>query len=241
MEFFLNIIDQSAAEDFLGTSDFRLVNIVSFLGSDLYFIILTRAFGSESLYKGSMLIVRPTHKLAKRMKIKLPLNSSNSTGKLGDWYCADIQLSKRQFILAVSGTTRLAVLMTAAPYSDFPARLPLAIAQVLKAFKIPQGIIDQEISSADEIALGKTDNRSVLGSLNDYCSNLRFLADSGQLDLSNLINVSAWLSSIPSLVMEAVFPYEATRELFGLGKEKEHCHFKPPRLKNPNHLQLIKS
>ena len=175
------------------------------------------------------------------MKIKLPVNTSTSSGKLGDWYCADIQLSKRQFIIAVSGTTRLAVLMEAAPYATFPTRLSLSIAQVLKTFEVPQHIIEQEISSAGEIALGKTDNRSILGSLNDYCGHLRFISDSGQLDLSNLADVSAWLSSIPSLVMEAVFPYEAARELFGLEKDKRQCHFLPPRLKSPPHLHLIKS
>lgn len=188
-----------------------------------------------------MLIVRPTQNLAKRMKTKLPVNTSTSSGKLGDWYCTDIQLSKRQFILAVSGTTRLAILMEAAPYAAFPSRLPLCISQVLKTFEVPQQFIDQELSTSGEIALGKTDSRSILGSVNDYCGHLKYMADSGQLDLSNLIDVSAWLSSIPSLVLEAVFPYDAARALFGIGKDKARYDFKPPRLMRPAHLQLIKS
>jgi hypothetical protein len=161
-----------------------------------------------------MLILRPTLSLAKRMKVKLEPSTGVSTTRLGDWYAVDLVLNRRQFVLAVSSESRLGIVISAAPYSTIRSRLPDAVSQVLAAMGVPAEKIAAESERMGEVRLAKTKDRSIIGSMNDYCKHLTYMAQIRRLDLSDLISMSLWISAIPSLVMEPAFPQDAALMLF---------------------------
>lgn len=54
-----------------------------------------------------MLVIRPTQKLAKRLRVELLPEAESSTTVLGDWYCTLLYTKPKQLILAVSERSRL--------------------------------------------------------------------------------------------------------------------------------------
>lgn len=183
------------------------------------------------------MIIRPTASLAKRLKLKLSPTGEKSTTVLGDWYSNEVVLDRRQFILSVSSTSRLAVLLAAAPYSTFAKRLPEAIAEVALAVGVQNANVDSELLEMSEVILAKADNRSITGSMNDYKRHLQRLNQTDRTELDSLISISLWLSSIPCLVMKPAFPTEAALKLFGQKPQKK---FIPILARSRPHLFLVK-
>lgn len=107
-----------------------------------------------------MVIIRPTASLAKRMKVKLTPTDVEPTTRLGDWYAMDIVLSKNQFILCVSSTSRLSVVLEAAPYASFPKRLSVALGAVLRSIGVSGSDSEDEINRMSDVVLAKTVDRS---------------------------------------------------------------------------------
>jgi hypothetical protein len=166
------------------------------------------------VYSGPMFVIRPTKSLGKKMGQKLADTSLTSTTRLGDWYSTDLVLNRRQFVLSVSDKTRIAVLTKAAPYSTFPKRLPSAISEVLLALGISAENVASEMKEMNEIHLAKTESRSIIGSMVDYNKHLQFAAEARRFNLEDRVTVSLWLSAVPSLVMQEVFPDKATFTAF---------------------------
>lgn len=162
-----------------------------------------------------MVIIRPTLSLAKRLKLKLGPTAEKSTTRLGDWYAIDLVLNRRQFILSVSSTTRLGVMIEAAPYLSFPTRLPNKISELILEIGVKDASVTSELTEMKEVTFAKTEDRSIIGSMNDYRRHLHHMVQVGRFDLNNPISMSLWLSAMPSLVMEAVFPQDATLMAFG--------------------------
>lgn len=162
-----------------------------------------------------MIIIRPTVNLAKRMKIKLQPTTDKSDSLLGDWYAIDLVLNRKQFILCVSSLSRLAVVMEAAPYANFPERLCDAVAEVLRAIGVEESSIQTERSRMDKFTLAKTENKSILGTINEYRFQLDHIDRLGRLDLNDTLKMSLSLSKMISLVLPDGYPRDATLKLFG--------------------------
>ena len=133
------------------------------------------------------MIIRPTASLAKRMKIKLMPTDQKSTTRLGDWYAVDFVLNRKQFILCVSSESRLAVVMEAAPYAMFPNRLCDAVTEVIRAIGLKETFIQEERCQMDEYVLAKTQNKSILGSMNDYRVQLEALDHTDRLSYNDTL------------------------------------------------------
>lgn len=162
-----------------------------------------------------MMIIRPTATLAKRMKVKLQSNESESTTSLGDWYAIDIVLDRKQFIMCVSSKPRLAVILDAAPYAKFPDRLSDAVTELLKAIGVTDSNIQNERIHMDQFVLAKTINKSILGTLNDYRHQLEAVVHYDRLDLNDTLKLSLYLSKTISLALPEGYPRDAALKLFG--------------------------
>ncbi len=160
-----------------------------------------------------MIVIRPTATLAKRMKVKLQPTQCTSDAKLGDWYAVDFVLHRKQFILCVSSASRLAVVMDSAPYAKFPNRLCDAVTEVLGAIGVSEPVIQQEQFAMSEFTLAKTESRSILGTANEYRSQLDYLNDYGRVN--STLEMSLWLSNTISLVLPDGFPTDSALKLFG--------------------------
>ncbi|MBL7688078.1 MAG: hypothetical protein JNJ49_08575 [Bdellovibrionaceae bacterium] len=162
-----------------------------------------------------MIIIRPTASLAKRMKEKLEITDETSTAQMGDWYANDIVLNRKQFILCASSTSRLAVILDAAPYVTFPDRLTDAVSGVLRAIGVDESKIQEERAQMNEFKLAKTANKSILGSLNEYKFQLETYAHMERLDFNDPLEMSLMLSKVISLVIPEGYPKDAALKIFG--------------------------
>jgi hypothetical protein len=163
-----------------------------------------------------MIIIRPTASLAKRMKVKLTPSEGTSSTRLGDWYAMDIVIGRQQYILCTSEKSRLAVVTPAAPYTTFPARLPIALGNVLRSIGISEEDIGRELGEMRSVTLAKTTSRSILGSMNDFRNMLEASYGSGHLNYMNPHELSLYLAETISLVLSEKVPKEAAAKIFGV-------------------------
>ena len=167
-----------------------------------------------------MIIIRPTASLAKRMKVKLDGNDETSTTRMGDWYANDIVLNRKQFILCASSTSRLAVILDAAPYVTFPDRLSDAVTGVLRAIGVDESKIQEERIHMNGFKIAKTANKSILGSLNEYKFQLEAFSQMGRLNFNDTLEMSLSLSKMISLVIPEGYPKDAALKFFGQESSK---------------------
>ena len=112
-----------------------------------------------------MVTIRCTQKLLRRLEhMEEP---SASTTILGDWY-ANILFSKpQQLVLCVSERSLLPVVLPAKESQTLGRRLSAAAGEVLQRLGVAAALVEREQSEMRVFAYGRTQNRRVLGSLND--------------------------------------------------------------------------
>lgn len=160
------------------------------------------------------MIVRPTGDLAKRMKVKLDSTHERSSTLLGDWYAIALVIERQQYILCMSEHGRLPVILKAARYANFPKRLMGALPDVLQRIGVPAEKAKIEVSKMDRMVLAKTNNRSVLGSMNDFLFQLQTSSQLGRLH-HDPMQMSLELANIISLVLPDYTPKDTVLKLFG--------------------------
>jgi len=121
--------------------------------------------------------LRCTAKLLKRLKIEKPGDPPRPTNALGDWFANIIYTRQGHFVILVSERSLLPILTTARDLDNLVPRFLNDLAEVLRALKVPTAKIDREIEQMQPIYFGRTNSRSVLGSMNDYVQNFRFMLD----------------------------------------------------------------
>lgn len=176
-----------------------------------------------------MLILRPTATLARRLRRQPIASGLKSDTVLGDWYAKDLVLGRTPYILAACEHARLPILLKASPFESFPERLPAALAQVLAGIGARPTAIEEEIRRMSVIALARTDNRSLVGTLIDLKKDLQYLHGAGRLDLSDLIQLSVAFSDTVVLPLKDSFPRQAALRLLGSPEESEEM-LRPLRL-----------
>ncbi len=140
------------------------------------------------------MIVRATRKLLDRIG---PGEASDdqSTTLLGDWYATALPWRPRQVALLMSDRTLLPLAMPLAPASTLLARFPDHLTGMLKALQVPADVIEQELAHMRPCTLAATNNRSRVGSLNEFA----FLAHAHRQSHPelDLLDLSLRLSRVP--------------------------------------------
>jgi hypothetical protein len=132
-----------------------------------------------------------------------------STTRLGDWYANVIVIRRQHIVLAVSGVTLLPVLVPAAPYKTMIPRIAEAAGQVLRALTIAEDKVAAEEKAMREAIMATTNNRRVLGSMNDFANMLE-----AYLDDRSLTEVALHLAESPCSPIGMKSPRDATLALF---------------------------
>ena len=120
---------------------------------------------------------------------KLPTSTA-----LGDWYATAI-FWRPQLALLVNERTLLPVLMPLAPAATLPDRFGPALAQLLRQHGIGQGFIESEVAKMAEVAVVKTSNRRVVGTMNDFCFEATVHRE--QSGAADLLALAMWLAQTP--------------------------------------------
>ncbi|WP_244562881.1 DUF6933 domain-containing protein [Paenibacillus uliginis] len=138
----------------------------------------------------NMLALRFTQKLLKDMKVApVELGDVNS---LFSWHANILQL-RRKHILFVNDLSRLCLIIDGIRSSQLD-KLQEKFKSELKEYLLKEGIrkhvIEQYFFEAGEISIGKTNNKSVLGTMNEVSF---YSIDT---DFNNTFELSAWLNSM---------------------------------------------
>lgn len=114
-----------------------------------------------------VLVVRGTKKLRDWLRGAPPLGDEESTTALGDWFATAL-FWRPQVALLVNERTLLPVFVPLAPAGSLLDRVPAAIASVLRLHSVDEAFVAGELEAMREIRLGPTNNRSVVGMLNEF-------------------------------------------------------------------------
>lgn len=160
-----------------------------------------------------MLVLRCAQKLLARLKQADNLPVIESTTRLGDWYGNILQLGRRQHLLFISERSRLPVVIPIREAKRLVSVFPDAVSEVLAHVGIAADDIADERSRMSEIAFGRTRNRSLLGTLNDFT----FMAQSVNArrpEHESPEELVRSLTQTPILPLDGASPIELTRAVF---------------------------
>jgi hypothetical protein len=161
-----------------------------------------------------MVVLRCTQKLLVRLKQVGDLSSDESTTRLGDWYGNILRMGRRQHLLFISERSRLPVVISIREAKRLTAVFPDAVCERLSLVGISARDIADERMRMSELAFGRTRNRSLLGTLNDFA----FMAQSGdarRTEPESPEELMRFLSQTPILPLDGASPIELTRAAFG--------------------------
>src|SRR5262249_14596526 len=117
---------------------------------------------------GPMVVLRCTRKLLVRLKHTGDIPSAESATRLGDWYGNVLRIGRRQMLLFISERSRLPVIIPIREAKHLEVVFPEVVCDVLAAVGIGTKDIVDERSRMSDIAFGRTIDRSLLGTLNDF-------------------------------------------------------------------------
>ena len=160
-----------------------------------------------------MVVLRCTQKLLARLKQAENLPAVESTTRLGDWYGNIFRIGRRQHLLFISESSRLPVVFPIGQAKRLGTVFPDAVCEVLSNVGVAATDIADERSRMSEIAFGRTRNRSLLGTLNDFA----FMAQVGSARRSEAETpeeLMRFLARTPILPLKGARPIDLTRALF---------------------------
>ncbi len=160
-----------------------------------------------------MVVLRCTQKLLARLKRTDTLPTVESTTRLGDWYGNVLQLRRRQHLLFISERSRLPVVIPIREARDLTTIFPDAVCEVLAAVGVPAANIADERARMSEVAFGRTRNRSLLGTMNDFA----FMAQVGSArrpEPETPEELMRFLAQTPILPLNGASPIELTHAVF---------------------------
>jgi hypothetical protein len=160
-----------------------------------------------------MVVLRCTQKLLVRLKKAGDLPAVESTTRLGDWYGNILRIGRRQYLLFISEPSRLPVVLPITESKRLTTVFPDAVCERLAIVGVNPEDIADERARMSEIAFGRTRNRSLLGTLNDFA----FMAQQGNANRAEPESpeeLMQFLSQTPILPLNGASPIALTRAVF---------------------------
>jgi len=120
-----------------------------------------------------MVTIRCTRDLLEYVKAEVGREATRPSNRLGDWYAKRLSTKRGKLAICVSERSLLPILVAATTDAGaFVLAFREAVRSVLRGIGAEPQWVRREARENEQIALGKTASRRVLGSLND----LAFLA-----------------------------------------------------------------
>ncbi len=135
---------------------------------------------------GLVLVIRGTKKLRDRVKgVPAAAEDHESTTALGDWF-ANALFWRPQVALLVNSRTLVPVFMELAPAATLLERAPAAIEAVLRRHGVDETLLAAERKAMSEVWIAPTNDRRVVGVMNEFAFHGEWLFNEGQNDLETL-------------------------------------------------------
>ncbi|MBQ0931165.1 DUF6933 domain-containing protein [Ideonella alba] len=159
-----------------------------------------------------MFVLRCTQKLLSRLNAKPDVETAPTDNVLGAWYAHLVRAGRVQVVLAVSERSLLPVVVPAREGKTLVQRIVTAVEPMLQAVGVPAEDAAAECRAMQTWTIGKTENRRVIGSLNDLVYQLE-----GALPHwpeRTLLDHSLWLAKTPLKFIDYGSPDSATLAAF---------------------------
>ena len=160
-----------------------------------------------------MVVLRCTQKLLVRLKQTGDQPAVESTTRLGDWYGNILRIGRRRHLLFISERSRLPVVLPIGEANWLGTVFPDAVCERLSIVGVAAADIVDERMRMSELAFGRTRNRSLLGTLNDFA----FMAQSGdarRTEPESQEELRRFLSQTPILPLDGASPIKLTQAAF---------------------------
>ena len=163
-----------------------------------------------------MVILRPTRKLRQLSPEAIDPGAVSDTA-LGDWYANRIVLDRQPLLLVISSLSLLTVLIRARDVRTLPARLPEVVGARLDRMGIRSAVVEREMEAMRPVIIGKTVDRSVLGTLVDFAKSIPFILHEVGWDDDSLLRAEDFFARTPCRVTrrfeDTIFPRDKAPEL----------------------------
>jgi len=147
-----------------------------------------------------MAILRCTKKLLKELKVK-PAEVDDEFDPLGSWHANLLWIDHRKCVLFTQDATLFSFFVVGLKKPDFQHIREIFGQRMFKSLLregFPQDQIERMLDAHREITISKSNNRSVLGSMNDLAFQLKWsVADAGGLLNTDLNALNHYLNRIP--------------------------------------------
>lgn len=136
---------------------------------------------------------------------------------LGDWYVNRIVVDRKPLLILVSSASLLSILTPARSVRTLPERLPGLVADRLHRLGVSARHIEAETSVMSESAVGKTQSRSIVGTMVDFGKVVTVYLPQDNWDESDLVYAEIQLETTPSHLprdkREFIFPSDLATSL----------------------------
>jgi len=160
-----------------------------------------------------MLVLRCTQKLLVRLRQSGDTPVVESTTRLGDWYGNILRLGRRQYLLFISERSQLPVVLPIGEGKRLTTVFPDAVCDVLATVGIAAVDIAEERARMSEMAFGRTRNRSLLGTLNDFAF-MAQVRNARRPEPETPEELIRFLARTPILPLDGASPIDLTQAAF---------------------------
>jgi len=169
-----------------------------------------------------MATLRCTKKLLSELKLK-PAAETKSTGAFGCWHANLLRVDRRKCVLFTHDKTLYTFFLpglTKPHFQNFHEVFRHNLFKSLIAENLSQNHIEIFLDEIQEIEICKTNNRSVLGSMNDLTFQLKYhIADEGGLLNTDIVKLNHTLNRIPMSAIKEIYSiYELKNLLHELSR-----------------------
>ena len=163
-----------------------------------------------------MAILRCTKKLLTELKTK-PSEGAISSNELGCWHANLLRIDRRKCILFTNDATLYSFFVPGLKKSQFENVREVFGQNLFKNLlweNFPQNQIEIVLDEHREIIIAKTNNRSVLGSMNDLAFQLKYrIGAMGGLFNVDLVELNHELNRIPMSAIKEIYSIDELRKL----------------------------
>ena len=166
-----------------------------------------------------MAILRCTKKLLTEIK-KKPSENDELSDAFGSWHCNLLRIDRRKCVLHTHDRTLYSFLvpgLTKPDFMNFNKVFRESLFKNLLNEQLPQDQIERFLDNIRKIEIAKTNNRSVLGSMNDLAFQLTYrIQDMGGLVNANIPELNQYLNRIPMSKIEEVYSIYELKRFLGI-------------------------
>jgi len=138
---------------------------------------------------------RCTRRLINKLQAPAIADPPVPTTRLGDWYGNVLFPGHHRLMIFVSERSLLPVVMPLRERSQLLGNFRSRLAELLPHLSVSENAVSSELAQMGHASIAKTDNASLLGTMNDFIRNARaYVQMSDGLDL---LELELWLADTP--------------------------------------------